>query len=118
MLHHVPGGFPARPGVHGLGDPGGLLGFLDALGVDRGGLCAVLCPVQGFGKAAHALAVQLPCLVHDRGEIVLLHTVPRFTLRVSLVIMGLTLLWVWLGGFVGSGHRAIFFYTAGREVGY
>ena len=75
MRHHVPGGFPARPGVHGLGDPGGLLGFLDAMGVDRSSLCAVPCPVQGFGKVAHTLAVQLPRLVHDLGEIVLLHTV-------------------------------------------
>lgn len=75
VLYHVPGGLPACPSVHRLGDPGGLLGFLDALGVDRGSLCAVSCPVQGFGKAAHALAVQLPRLVHDLGEIVLLHTV-------------------------------------------
>ena len=74
-FQRLPGGFPARPGVHGLGDPGGLLGFLDALGVDRGGLCTVPCPVQGFGKAAHTLAVQLPRLVHDLGEIVLLHSV-------------------------------------------
>ena len=54
---------------------GGLLGFLDALGVDRSSLCAVPCPVQCFGKAAHTLAVQLPRLVHNLGEIVLLHTV-------------------------------------------
>ena len=29
--------------------------------------------------------------------------------------MGLTLWWVWLGDFVGSGRRAIFFYTAFRK---
>lgn len=59
VLYHASGSFPACPSVHRLGDPGGLLSFLDALGVDRGGLCAVPCPVQGFSKAAHALAVQL-----------------------------------------------------------
>ena len=78
MLHHVPGGFPARPGVHRLGDPGGLLGFLDALGVDRGGLCAVPCPVQSFGKTAHALAIQLPCFAHDGGQIKLFHNALSF----------------------------------------
>ena len=97
MQDFAPGGSPPCPCVDFLGHPGGGLGFADALGVDGLRLCAVPCPVQALGKSGCAFAVELPCLVHDLGEIVLLHTVPRFTLRVSLVIMGLTLLWVWLG---------------------
>ena len=38
-------------------------------------LCTVPRPVQALGKGRCALAVQLPCLVHDLGKIVLLHTV-------------------------------------------
>lgn len=73
MFHHVPGDFPACPCVHRLGHPGGLLGFLNALGVDRLGLCTVPCPVQALGKGGYALAIQLPCLAHDGGQIKLFH---------------------------------------------
>lgn len=78
MLHHVPGGFPACPSVHRLGYPGGLLGFLDALGVDRLGLCTVPCPVQALGKGGNALSIQLPCLAHDGGQIKLFHNALSF----------------------------------------
>ena len=78
MFHHVPGDFPACPCVHRLGHPGGLLGFLNALGVDRLGLCTVPCPVQALGKGGYALALQLPCLAHDGGQIKLFHNALSF----------------------------------------
>ena len=58
--------------------PGGLLGFLNALGVDRLGLCTVPCPVQALGKGGYALAIQLPCLAHDGGPIKLFHNALSF----------------------------------------
>ena len=74
---------PSVPCGRFLSDPRCGLGGCNTLRVDRFGLGADPCPVQGFGKADSAFAEDAPCPVHDRLQIVLHGVYLLFFVRLS-----------------------------------